>query len=119
MLDRSVDSVGIDLGLKDFAAFSNEQIPAVEAPRFYRDLQPALASAQRAGKKKRVKAVHAKIAHRRKDFLHKLSTRLVKSHGAVFVGNVNASALAQTRLAKSVLDVGWSALQNHAAVQVR
>jgi IS605 OrfB family transposase len=103
--------IGIDLGLKDFAAFSNEQIPAVQAPGFYRDLQPALALAQRAGKNKRVKALHAKITHRRKDFLHKLSTKLAKSHRAVFVGNVNACALAQTRLAKSVLDVGWSAFR--------
>jgi putative transposase len=43
--------------------------------------------------------------------LHKLSTRLVKANGAVFVGNVNASALAKTRQAKSVLDAGWSAFR--------
>jgi putative transposase len=42
------------------------------------------------------------------DFLHKLSTDLVKANGALFVGNVNASALAKTRQAKSVLDAGWS-----------
>jgi putative transposase len=52
-----------------------------------------------------------KIAHRHKDFLHKLSTRLVKANGAIFVGNVNASALAKTQLAKSVLDAGWSAFR--------
>ena len=40
--------------------------------------------------------------------MHKLSTRLVKEHGAIFVGDVNASALAKTRMAKSVLDAGWS-----------
>src|SRR5580692_9265600 len=55
--------------------------------------------------------LRAKIANRRKDFLHKLSTRLVKANGAVFVGNVNASALAKTRQAKSVLDAGWSAFR--------
>jgi putative transposase len=64
---------------------------------------------QRARHRQRVRGIHAKIANRRKDFLHKLSTRLVKANGAVFVGNVNASALAKTRLAKSVLDAGWSA----------
>lgn len=99
-------SIGIDLGLKDFAALSNGQI--VEAQRFYRDLEPALAVAQRARKKERTKAIHAKIANRRKDFLHKLSTQLVKEHGAIFVGNVNASGLAKTNMAKSVLDAGWS-----------
>lgn len=101
-------SLGIDLGLKAFAAFSDEAQPAVEAQRFYRDLQPALGIAQRAGKARRAKAIHAKIAHRRKDFLHKLSTRLVREYGAIFVGNVNAAQLAKTRQAKSVLDAGWS-----------
>ncbi|WP_455289302.1 hypothetical protein [Cupriavidus necator] len=38
-----------------------------------RDLEPKLAAAQRAGKKERVRALHAK-AHRRKDFLQKCST---------------------------------------------
>jgi IS605 OrfB family transposase len=76
--------------------------------RFYRDLEPKLACAQRARKRSRTRAIHAKIANRRKDFLHKLSTRLVKGYGAIFVGNVNASALAKTGQAKSVLDAGWS-----------
>lgn len=99
-------SVGIDLGLKDLAALSNGQ--TVEAQQFYRDLEPALAVAQRAGHKDRAKGIHAKISNRRKDFLHKLSTRLVKEHGAIFIGNVNAAGLAKTGLAKSVLDAGWS-----------
>ena len=99
--------VGIDLGLKDLIATSDGT--KVEAKRFYRDLEPTLAIVQRAGKKDRVRSLHAKIKNRRKDFLHKLSTGLVRKHGAIFVGNVNASALAQTRQAKSVLDAGWSA----------
>jgi IS605 OrfB family transposase len=103
--------VGIDLGLSTFAAFSDEASPPIEAGRFYRDLEPVLARAQRARHRHRARAIHAKIANRRKDFLHKLSTRLVKTNGAVFVGNVNASALAKTRQAKSVLDAGWSAFR--------
>jgi IS605 OrfB family transposase len=99
-------SVGIDLGLKDLAALSNGQ--TVEAQQFYRDLEPALAAAQRGGHKDRAKAIHAKISNRRKDFLHKLSTGLVKEHGAIFIGNVNATGLAKTNMAKSVLDAGWS-----------
>lgn len=102
-------SVGIDLGLKDLAALSNGH--KIEAQQFYRDLEPALAVAQRAGKKLRTKAIHAKISNRRKDFLHKLSTRLVKQNGAIFIGDVNASALAKTGMAKSVLDAGWSMLR--------
>lgn len=75
-------------------------------------MEPALALAQRAGKKRRIKAIHARIANRRKDHLHKLTTRLVKTCGFIAVGNVNASALARTRLAKSVLDAGWSSLRD-------
>ena len=112
ILDRSVPSLGIDLGLKRFAAFSDPKLPPLDARRFYRDLEPKLARAQRARHRNRTRAIHAKIANRRKDFLHKLSTRLVKANGAIFVGNVNASALAKTRQAKSVLDAGWSAFRN-------
>lgn len=105
-------ALGIDLGLRALAAFSDESLPNIEAPRFYRDLEPALARAQRAGKKARVRAVHARIAHRRKDFLHKCSTGLVRSgYAAIFVGNVNAAALASSGHGKSVLDAGWSALR--------
>ena len=100
---------GIDLGLKDLAALSTGQ--TIEAPRFYRDLQPALAAAQRARKKARVRAIHARIRNRRADFLHNLSTALVREHRAIFVGRVNAAALAHTRMAKSVLDAGWAALR--------
>jgi IS605 OrfB family transposase len=108
-LQLPAPEIGVDLGLKAIAALSDGT--TIEAPRFYRDLESALAIAQRAGKRPRTRALHARIVNRRKDFLHKLSKRLVKGHGAVFVGNVNASALAQTRLAKSVLDVGWSAFR--------
>lgn len=99
-------SLGMDLGLKDLLAASNGE--KVEAHGFYRDLEQTLAAAQRARKKKRVQAIHAKIASRRKDHLHKLSTSLVRQHQAIFVGDVNAQALAKTRMAKSVLDAGWS-----------
>jgi putative transposase len=101
------EPVGIDLGLKSLAAFSDGR-PTVPADRFYRDLEPALATAQRAGKMARVRAIHAKVANRRKDALHKLSTSLAQSSQAIFVGNVNAAALAKTSMAKSVLDAGWS-----------
>ncbi|MDR4127202.1 RNA-guided endonuclease InsQ/TnpB family protein [Yanghanlia caeni] len=102
-------SIGIDLGLQELIATSDGR--KVPAQRFYRDLEPALAIAQRANKKQRVRAIHAKIANRRKDALHKLSSQLVAEHGAIFVGNVNAAGLAKTRMAKSVLDAGWSSFR--------
>jgi putative transposase len=63
------------------------------------------------GKDKHARWLSGLAHERRKDFLHKLSTRLLKTHGALFVGNVNAGALAKTRQAKSVLDAGWSAFR--------
>lgn len=102
-------SVGIDLGLKSLATFSDgTELPA---SRFYRDLEPQLAVAQRAGKKRRAAALHARIANRRRDALHKISTVVVESHGMIVVGNVSPSGLAKTRMAKSVLDSGWSSLR--------
>ena len=65
-----------------------------------------LAKVQCARKKARVQALHEKIRNSRKEQLHKLSTTLVKEYGAIFIGNVNASALARMR-AKSVFDAGW------------
>ena len=101
--------IGVDLGLKNLLTTSDGEV--VEAQRFYRDLEPQLAIAQRAKKKRRVSALHAKIKNRRKDFLHKLSTRLVLENILIVVGNVNAAALAKTKMAKSVLDAGWSMLR--------
>ena len=43
--------------------------------------------------------------------LHQFSHKLVSEHAAIIVGNVNAKALAQTKLAKSVLDASWTTLR--------
>lgn len=101
-------STALDLGLKDTATSSDGD--KLEAGRWYRDLEPKLATAQRANKKQRVKAIHAKIAHRRQDALHKYSRAQVNRHAAIFVGNVKPRSLTATRFAKSVLDCGWGTL---------
>ena len=98
-------SVGIDLGLKTAAVCSNGDSLA---SRTYRKHEPALAIAQRARKKDRTRAIHAKIANVRKDAMHKFSTRLVAENAAIFVGNVSSKALIKTKMAKSTLDAGWS-----------
>ena len=103
------DAVGIDLGLKDTATCSDGA--KLEASRFYRDQEAKLATAQRAGNKQRVKAIHAKIANRRKDALHKFSRQLVNRSGEIYVGNVQSSSLTKTKMAKSVLDAGWGQLK--------
>lgn len=102
-------SIGIDLGLKDLATCSDGV--KFKAPKIYRQYEQKLGIAQRARNKKRVKAIHAKIKNLRQNMLHQFSHKLVNEHAAIFVGNVNAKALAQTKLAKSVLDAGWTTLR--------
>ncbi|KQV90947.1 transposase [Massilia sp. Root351] len=108
-----VRGVGIDLGLMDLATLSDGE--KIAAPQIYREAEAALAVAQRARKTRRVKAIHARIANRRRDFLHKLSTRMVRACDYIVVGNVHAAALARTSMAKSVLDAGWSSFRNQLA----
>jgi IS605 OrfB family transposase len=101
-------AVGIDLGCKDAATCSNgEKLDG----RWYRAMEQKLAVAQRARKKQRVKAIHAKVANRRKDAMHQFSRELVNQNAAIIVGNVNARAMTQTPMAKSSLDAGWGMLK--------
>ncbi len=94
--------VGIDLGLKSFGTLSDGR--KFEAPQFYRCYEQRLATAQRAGNRRRVRRLHAKIKACRTDFLHKLSTELAGQNAIIAVGNVNVNTLAP----KSVYDAGWS-----------
>ena len=101
-------AVGIDLGLKECATTSiGDKIEG----RWYRSHEQALGIAQRAGKKKRAKAIHAKIKNQRKDELHQFSSALVKNNAAIFVGDVASAKLVKTKMAKSTLDAGWAMLR--------
>jgi len=106
---EKTSAVGIDLGLKDYATCSDGT--RLEAKQHYRHLESKLGIAQRAGNKKQVRTIHAKIKNRRKDALHKFSRELVNNHGAIVIGNVSSSKLARTKMAKSVLDAGWFMLK--------
>lgn len=109
-IERSAGTatLGLDLGLKAAATCSDGAELAAGA---YRKYEAALGIAQRAGKKNRVRAIHAKIANTRKDAMHKFSSELVARSGAIFVGNVSSEAMVKTKLAKSTLDAGWSMLK--------
>ena len=63
-----------------------------------------LAIAQRAHKKKRAAAIHAKVANIRKDYLHKRTTALVRRAAAIFVGSVPVKWMASGRKSKKALD---------------
>lgn len=98
--------VGIDLGLKNLATLSDGSV--IEAPQYFRRLEDKLATAQRAGNRRRARAIHIKIKNCRGDFIHKATARLVRENRLIAVGNVSSARLGRTRLAKSVFDAGWS-----------
>uniref|UniRef100_UPI0015D32853 RNA-guided endonuclease InsQ/TnpB family protein n=1 Tax=unclassified Acinetobacter TaxID=196816 RepID=UPI0015D32853 len=98
-----------DLGLKDIATCSDGTV--ISNPKFYRKYEQKLGIAQRARNKKRVRVLHAKIANSRKDHLHKASTKLVNENALIIVGDLSAKKLVKTKMAKSVLDTGFSALK--------
>ena len=106
---KGTESIGVDLGLKDLATLSNGQ--KLESSKYYRRYEQKLGIAQRARKKSRVRAIHAKIKNARNNQLHQFSTELVKAYAAIVIGNVSSKALAQTKLAKSILDAGWSSFK--------
>lgn len=118
-LPETTPEVGIDLGLKHFAVLSDGT--KIDSPRFLRRAEKRLNKAQRAlsrkekGSKNRDKArirvarAHARVADARREFHHRLSTRLIRENQAVAVEDLAVKGLARTRLAKSVHDAGWSA----------
>ncbi|WP_406695627.1 transposase [Singulisphaera sp. Ch08] len=111
-------SVGIDLGLIDFATLSDGSEP-IPAPKCFRKSQKKLRKAQRTvsrrkpGSKRKIKAriqvarIHRKTANQRNDFLHKLSTELVGKHDGLCIEDLSVKGLARTKLAKSVTDASW------------
>jgi IS605 OrfB family transposase len=98
----------LDLGLKETVVSTDGYHLT---GRNYRKLERKLAMAQKANKKKLVKTIHSQIKNRRKDELHKFSTMLTQEYGAIFVGDVSTQKLVKTKMAKSVLDAGWSQLK--------
>lgn len=105
--------IGIDLGLKTLATCSDGT--AIPALRHYRQYEAVLSIAQHAGNKRRVRAIHAKIANARRHHLHEQSTRIARENELIVVGNVSPSKLAKTRMAKSVLDASWATLRSQLA----
>ncbi|HEY0698918.1 MAG TPA: transposase, partial [Micromonospora sp.] len=110
--------IGIDLGLTHFAVLSDGR--KVAAPKFLRRaarklrrLQQDLSGKQRGSQNRKkavvkVAKVHAKVADTRRDWQHKLSTRIIRDNQAVYVEDLCVVGLGRTRLAKSVHDAGWA-----------
>jgi putative transposase len=115
--DAKNQSIGIDLGIKTFAVMS-DGIKA-ESPNYssldrkIRKLQKKLARQPKGSKLRnetriRIAKLHHKIADTRKDFLHKLSTKIVSENQAIVLEDLNVSGMVKNRkLARAISLQGW------------
>ena len=110
-------SVGIDLGLKTFAVMSNGE--KVQSPnyskydRMIRRLQRKLARQEKESQRRkktrvRIAKLHNRIADTRKDFLHKISTKIVNDNQVIVLEDLNVSGMVKNRrLSRAISLQGW------------
>lgn len=115
-------AVGIDLGLASLAVTSDGE--KLAPPKFLRSALKRLRRLQRhlkhkqrgsnrlAVARRKVAKLHAKVADRRLDSLHQLSTRLIRENQTVVLEDLNVSGMQKNRtLARSIADAGWRQLR--------
>lgn len=117
-LPENNKSVGIDLGITDFATLSNGR--KIKSPK---PLKTKLSKLRKLNKnlsrkvkgsnrwkvaKKKLARLHAKIADTRNDFLHKLSTEIINENQVIVLEDLNVSGMIKNRkLARAISDLGW------------
>lgn len=114
----SENSIGIDVGLTNFATLSNGE--KIDNPRFFKQDQKALAKAQRKlsrqkkGTKERYKArkvvarIYERISNRRNNFAHQLSRKLINIFGVICIEDLNINEMMiNKKFSRSISDVAW------------
>ena len=118
-LPKSNNKIGVDLGLKEFAICSNGD--RFDNPKSLRKSEKKLAKLQKGlsrkvkGSNNRYKArlkvakLHQRIANQRKDFLHKLSTKIISENQTIVLEDLRVKNMMQNhKLAKAISEVSWS-----------
>lgn len=139
-LPTTGSAVGIDVGLKDFAILSDETV--YENLKFFRSLEKKLAKEQRILSRRKelaikrkcklseaknyqkprivVARIHEKIANKRRDYLHKISTEIIKNHDVIGVEDLLVSNLLKNhKLAKAISEVSWTQFRTMLAYKAK
>lgn len=128
-LPKTNSTIGIDLGIMDFAILSDGQ--KIDNNKFTSKMEKKLKRQQRKlsrrallaknkgtnlfeaknyqKQKRKVARLHEKVMNQRTDFLNKLSTEMIKNHDIICIEDLNTKGMLRNhKLAKSISDVSWS-----------
>ena len=116
------EAVGIDLGIKVFGALSTgERVNSPSYSKLDRKIKRSQRKLSRRSKdskrgermRLRVATLKAKLRDTRKDFLHKLSTKVVNENQVIALEDLNVSGLLKNRkLSRAISQAGWREFRN-------